>query len=254
MGNWQALAGRVTLLPAIPTGGEAPLALDFYRRVWGSDPDIFQKQTSSLVSAPSIAQGTYKGLVVGCISQPLRIDLSIGPPSKQDISLIDDTKLFYEALALIVDKVTKDDDLPTINRAACFAQFSRKSKDYQEANALLSDTFPEEYEVHLTNEEDFILQINRPQMIGNTKMNHITRWSVDRMQVITLQQIQPPQTTQVSALTQLLSEHIIQQIAFDNSNATKGIMSKEDVRSVLNSSFQFISEQVRMTNLDVEGF
>jgi hypothetical protein len=253
MGLWKALLGRVTLFPIIPTGTEAVSALDLYRRVWGSDPDVFQKQPpSGTLLVPSVAQGTQNGLSVSCLVQPVRIDLSITPQAQAGFKLIEDTRLFHDALSGVVRTITNNNTIPT-NRAACSAQFSCPAKDYHEANVFLSSSIPNQYKVALEDEEDFILQINRPRQIDDIKMNYITKWSADRLQVMSLQVV-PPQGQAASALGQLVSEYILANVTFDNSSAPAALLPNDRLHSVLEATLQSMSEQQREANLDLEGF
>ncbi len=162
MAGWKAQLGRITLFPAIPMGADLGSALDLYKHTWKSDPDAYQKQPQAgLPFVPSTAQGTDNGLSISCSVHPIRIDLTVTPLAQQNLqfSLIEDTKLFRDALVRIVHSVSEH-TTSAINRAACFVQFSSRAKDYVEANEIIASTIPEQYGgVKLTDEEDFILQI-----------------------------------------------------------------------------------------------
>jgi hypothetical protein len=141
---------------------------------------------------------------------------------------------------------------PTVNRAGCFAQFAVATENYREANNLIRTILPSEYAVKLSDEEDFVLQVNHPRQVGERKMNFITKWAVERLQVLSLQVT--PGMGQASALGQLVSEHIVGTVSFDNSNSPIGLLSKEDLVSILDEALSGISDGQRKAQLDLEGF
>ena len=255
MASWKAQLGRITLFPVIPTGADLGSALELYKRTWNSDPDNFQKQPQvGLPFAASTAQGTVSGFSIACSVNPIRIDLSITPPPSSDAKfiLIENIKIFRDALAHIVQSITENNNT-TVNRAACFVQFARVAKDYRDANDLIRTILPKQFAVELADEEDFILQVNRSRRIGDVKMNCIAKWSVDRLQVLSLQ-VLTPQAQQTSAMSQLLSEHIVSSITFDNSNVPAAALTKERLATILGEAFRVVSEQQHEAHLELEGF
>jgi hypothetical protein len=253
MASWKGQLGRITLFPAIPTGADVGSALDLYKRTWNSDPDSFQKQPQiGLPFVASIAQGTVSGLSIACSVNPIRIDLSITPPSSSDFVLIEDTKLFHNVLSQVVQSVTENNTI-RVNRAACFVQFACPAKNYQEANELIRTILPKQFTLQLADEEDFILQVNRPRQIDDVKMNYITKWAVDRLQILALQ-VLAPQAQQTPTMSKLLSEHIVGSVTFDNSNAATAPLSKERLATILGEAFRVVSEQQYEAHLGLEGF
>jgi hypothetical protein len=254
MSTWQALLGRVTLFPAIPSGADIGTALEYYRRVWKSDPDNFNKQSQMVAPLGlSFAQGTASGISLTCSVNPTRIDFSITPPARSDgsLGLMQDTRQLHFMLTQIVTAFSEGDTIP-VNRGACFVQFANAAGNYRKANEILLATIPEPYNVRLEDEEDFILQVNHPRLFGETKMNIITKWSTDRIQVLSLQA--SPVQTQMATVSQLLSEHIVSSIAFDNSNAPTSPLSNNSLSTILSEALSAFSAQKSECNLEIDGF
>jgi hypothetical protein len=249
MGTWKAQLGRITLFPTIPAGVNVLSALELYKSVWKFEPDSYQKQVQA--GLPSIAQGTVGGFSVSCSTHPVRIDFSITPPPGPELNLVEDTKLFHEALAQIV-RASIEGNTTAVNRVACFVQFACKAKDYREANELVRTILPKQYTIPLTDERDFVLQINSPRPLEFFEMNYITKWAVDRVQILSFQVLSPQQ--QMSPTTQLVSEHIVPSITFDNSNVPAAALTKEHQITILQEAFRFVAEQQRAARLDLEGF
>jgi hypothetical protein len=255
MAGWKPQLGRITLFPVIPTGSDLGSALDLYKRIWKSDPDGYQKQPQGgLPFVPSVANGNEDGLSISCSVHPIRVDLSITPPLQQttQFSLIEDTTLFHGALARIIHSVIETNTI-AVNRAACFVQLARVARDYAEANAVIRSTIPEQYgSVKLTDEEDFILQINRKRQLDDIKMNFTTKWTVDRVQFLTLMPVQAQQQNYPTA--QLLSENIVSTVTFDNSNVPAAVLSKDQLATILDEALDAVSKQQQDARLGLEGF
>jgi hypothetical protein len=252
MAGWKAQLGRITLFPVIPIGAEPGSALDLYKRTWKSDPDSFQKQPQAgLPFVPSTAQGADGGLSTSCSVHLIRIDFTITPPAQSQFTLIEDIKLFHDALVQIVRSVSEN-NTSAVNRAACFVQFASLAKDYVEANEIIRSTIPEQYGgMKLGDEEDFILQINRKRQVDDVKMNYITKWSVDRVQFLTIAPLQPQQTVPMS---QIVWEHIISSVTFDNSNVPAAVLTKERLTTILTQALAAVAKQQQETHLQLEGF
>ena len=144
-------------------------ALDLYRQVWGEEPDGFQKQANPLM--PSFANGNHSGLKSGCVAQPARIDFNLMPlpASKQEeaqenvsFPLIEDTGLLHAELSKIIEVIGQKDVLNSVVRVARGVQFLVLTSSSAEANSVLSAHIPKQYGVKVTDEEDFVFQINRP--------------------------------------------------------------------------------------------
>ncbi|MEO8051931.1 MAG: hypothetical protein ABI833_16055 [Acidobacteriota bacterium] len=192
MPEWKPSTGSITLFLASPTS--PPLsALDLYRQIWKLDPDKFEKQPNPL--APAIAQGRHSGLTAACAIQPGRIDFRLSPilPPRQGIGivfpLIEDLARFERALDGVTATIGQGVIAHPVVRVALNLHFLVLKSSFAEANRALAAIIPPEYGVKLSDEEDFVFQINRPFAsleAPNVKMNFLTKWSVDRFQVLTL--------------------------------------------------------------------
>jgi hypothetical protein len=154
MDEWNALNGRVTLFPTGPLSPSSPSALDLYRRVWGKDPDSFQKQPNALL--PTVAQGRGNGLTMQLLSQPARLDFNLspipiqgGPPS---VALIDTPQLHGE-LMRIITVLEKGGISNSVGRLALGLQFIIVKADVVETNKTLIKVMPTQYRVELTDDK-----------------------------------------------------------------------------------------------------
>jgi len=194
MTTWKALTGRISLFSAGTPPGPSLSALELYRRAWGSNPDNFHSSGNPL--SPALAQGKIDGLSVACVLQPVRVDFNVGPvPPPQDatdlsFSVIEDTRRLHSELSRLVDFVGGDTGLSNpVNRVGLYVQFVAEERAVEDANKTLLNVIPAKYRPRLENEEDFILQLNAPNVspgVEGVRMNYITKWSVDRFQVFNL--------------------------------------------------------------------
>ncbi len=232
MNEWKASLGRVTLFPATPVSSTGPSALDLYRRVWAGDPDNFQKLDNPLM--PTVAQGKRGSLTVSCSTHPTRIDFNLTPPSPPQrmtlasFPLIEDAGQLRAELGKIVDVIGKNAVSDTVVRVALSVQFLTVQPSFADANRALVRTIPDRYGVRITSEEDFIFQINCPYAsrgVSDIKMNSITKWSVDRHQVLTF--LFPPvgaptpAPTNRTMATPQIEEFIASSVTFDNNNVPR---------------------------------
>lgn len=201
--GWKPSGGRITLF----TAGPAPpllSALDLYRKVWREDPNSFQKQKNPL--SPSFAQGEYEGMAVNCVSAPTRIDLGLAPPLPQpdqgligaddSLPLIEDPAQFQAELLRIIEIASEFS--PSIRRVALGVQFLSVKPSVVEANDTITKTIPVNYGVTITTEGDFVFQVNRRYLsraVPDIEMNCITKWSVERFEVVSFAVTRDAQST-----------------------------------------------------------
>ena len=95
------------------------------------------------------------------------------------------------------------------------------------------------------------LQINRKRQIDDIKMNFITKWSVDRLQFLTFATVQAQQNF---STPQFVSEQIVSNVTFDNSNVPGAVLSKERLTTILMEALGMVSKQQQETHLQLEGF
>ena len=188
MSEWAALVARVTLFPLL-SSSPLPSALDLYRHVWSREPDNFQRQANPLM--PSVAQGKAGSIVANCTAQRSRIDFNLAPvaPTDGSLALISDVAEVRDGLSRIIEAIERDAISVPVVRAAIFLHFARLAATLWEANKLLLESMPTSYRMGVTDEEDFIFQVNKPLSLaedGSIHMNSVTKWSADRIQVFNL--------------------------------------------------------------------
>lgn len=266
MNEWKALVGRITIFPASQSSVALPSALDLYKKVWEGDPLNFQGPTNPL--SPSLAQGKRAGLGISCSVHPLRIDFTLSPVGRESpseaprLSVIEDSKEFHDELARIARIVGRDLVTHPILRVATFLQFVSIEASPIEANKALMSIVPEQYRLKLGDEEEFILQLSRPRMsqkVENLKMNLITKWSVERFQIVSL--LVPmgtaPLVAPQSGIAPQVNEFIAASVAFDNNNVpvpankplSDGLQS-----SLLLEGLAHTAISLRESRLNIKGF
>jgi hypothetical protein len=137
MHQWKAWVGRITLFPIPSPSSPSPSALELYRRVWGGDPDNFQRQTNALV--PAVAQGKHGALTANCSAHPSRLDFSLLPlppdaPEQLSLNLIEDSRQLHDELIRIVGAIEKGVISQSVSRVAVYVQFLALTSSYVEAN------------------------------------------------------------------------------------------------------------------------
>jgi len=161
-----------------------------------------------------------------------------------NINLIEDTRMFRGELDLIIQSASQL-EIAT-NRAALFVQFSNPVERYRDANKMVRSILPKGFSVELSDEQDFILQLNRPRREEGLAMNFITKWSVDRVQILNLQF--------GGGQAQIVSEHLITAISFDNNNAPVASLTSRQVAAVLNEALKEVSKGLGQASMVLEGF
>jgi hypothetical protein len=266
MNEWKAFFGRITLFPVVQL---SPLlsAIELYQRVWHGGPDTFQKQTNPL--APSVAQGTRGGMTVACLTHPSRIDFNLtpvqSPPqelAQMSLPIIEDTSKLHAELMRIMDVIGKEVILGSVVRVALNVQFLALKQSSEEANSTLMTVIPDQYGIRITDEKDFIFQINRPytsREVGEIKMNAVTKWSVDRLQVLTI--AVPMSGTHLSASVEAAlpkpqtKEFIAASVSFDINNVpSENQLSGSQQTPLLREALTTVAQTQQDIGLNVEGF
>jgi hypothetical protein len=265
MSEWKASIGRITIFSVPPFSSPMPSALELFRIVWGGDPDNFQKQANPLV--PSVAQGKRANLMAACIVQPARIDFSLTPPSpplnpatQVSYPLIEDVTRFYGELLRVTDVIGQQTVSGSVVRVGANVQFLNLNPNFADANKELSKVIPEKYGVRISDEEDFVFQINCPYQsreVGTFRMNSVTKWSVDRVGVLTfaLPMRGPgavvPTTAPAQSQTQMF---IAASVVFDNNNVQTGaILSNRQQSLLLREALTVFSHTQQCVNLNTEA-
>jgi len=264
MTDWKALAGRISLFAGSPASGPLLTALDLFQKVWSGNPDNFQSNPNILM--PSFAQGKRGGLTVGCVVQPTRIDFNFSPPppaAHEDgvtsLALIEDTNQLHMELGRVIKSIEGLIVTSSVTRVGVFLHFLTLISNVEEANKVLVSVMPNQYRVRITNEEDFIFQINRPRMSHNVKgikVNSLTKWNVDRFQVFNVAiPVSGPVVDSRTIPSQVGQEFIAASVVFDINNVpANDPLGGKQQSSLLTECLIEAREMQREYGLNVEGF
>ena len=138
--------------------------------------------------------GLVELAILSCSVHLARIDLSLEPaPTPQmaphSVAMIEDTAELQKQLLQIIDAIGKGIVLDWMARVAVYLHFLTIADDFVEANKTITNVVPKKYGVKITDEEDFVFQINQRQtskQVPGIKLNVLKKWSVERIQVFTL--------------------------------------------------------------------
>jgi hypothetical protein len=259
--DWPVQAARITLFPLLASGPSPRSALDLYRAIWGKDPDSFQGSQGGVGNPfpASMAQGVEGGIARICQSQPIRTDLTFGPVGTAfgaDLVTIADTSNLHTQMRKVFDVVDSAFQGTPISRAAVYLQIGQEAPDFREANRRLASAAWRGRQLELGDEEDFILQFNRPRQDTSdttVKLNFITKWSVERVQLLTFLSQFPAAAGTSQA--PLVVEKIVPTIAFDNSNvALQKPFDPGAVPRMLSTLFNEFALQLKACNIALKGF
>jgi hypothetical protein len=252
---WKALLGRISIFPLMPSptpptpSPTPPSALDLFHKVWQIKPEEFHGQANPLM--PSMAQGKLGNLTANCIKQQIRTDFNLLPSRPTDASLasIEDTTQLHQELSDIIRVIGEDLISDPVVRVAVFVQFVMPVSTLEEANKILLASMPQAYRMGVTNEEDFVFQINRPvhlNDIDNLRMNIITKWSADRIQIIVGSHVdQLPVSQQLIAAS----------VTFDHNNVPSITPISSDKQAVLlTEGLSKVANLRRDYDMNIAGF
>jgi hypothetical protein len=242
---WKALLGRISIFPltASPT---PPSALDLFRRVWQIEPEQFQGQANPLM--PSMAQGKLGDLTVNCFKQQVRTDFNLLPSVRTGASLasIEDTTQLHGELSHIIRAIGEGLISDLVARVAVFVQFVMPASTSEEANKILLASMPQAYRMGVTNEEDFVFQVNRPvrlNNIDNLRMNVVTKWSAELIQIIIGS---PPTVGQ---------QFIVASVTFDHNNVPSiAPISSDKQAALLTEGLLKVANLRRDYDMNIAGF
>lgn len=251
MSAWTIHAARATLFPALASGAAPRSAFDVFKSIWGEEPAGFQTQPPSGSPFPnSLAQGAAGPISRLCQVQPVRVDLTFTPSGMIDantVASIGDTELVSAEMNRVIDAVDEAFKETPLNRAALFLQMGQEAPDFPRANEVLSAAMWENKKAVLGDEEDFILQLNRPRLDGadaSLKLNYITRWSVERLNLMTFLGAAP-----------IFVEKIMPTIVLDNSNMPlQKPFAVGQAKKVLSELFKEMPSQLKQCNISFKGF
>lgn len=260
MTEWKALNSRISLFLA-GVSPLAPSALELYKRVWGDDPDNYQKQPNALI--PTVAQGKREGIMVSCFSHPTRIDFNLSPAIAQpapemEFVLIEDMSQLRAELMRIIDVVDRGIS-DAVSRVAFGIHFSTLKSSFREINTTLTKLMPEQYHVKLTDEEDLVFQINQPRMSGKVdklKMNVLTKWIANRLQVVNLRIDAGDAAISASqgSSSAQTKDFLAAGVSFDINNIPVKPLTSSQQSSLLLEEIAMAAAMQRDIGLNIEGF
>lgn len=258
MSEWKAFNARITMFPNGPQ--PIPSALELYQRFWG-DPDGFEKPANPLM--PSVAHGKREAMVSSCLAHLTRIDFNLSPvigpgeTGKPEINLIDDTGRLCMELKQIIKDIAGGVKVSSISRVALYLQFVVVRGNFVEANKTLTEVLPQLYRVNVTDEEDFIFQVNRPRKSGkvnSVKMNFITKWSVENVQMMVNLAAPTGGPFPVLAPAPWTKSFLTASVSFDNNNFAERSLTTEEQSKLLDECLSEASRTQMSIGLKVEGF
>lgn len=126
---------------------------------------------------------------------------------------------------------------------------------------MLTSHIPDQYGVKVSDEEDFIFQINRSyssRSAEGIKMNFITKWSVDRLRVLTFAvSAGGPSTTsaQTPASGSQTADFIAASVNFDINNVPAATpLPSGHPASLLREALLAVARMQQAIGLNIEGF
>jgi hypothetical protein len=254
MADWGIFVFRLTFFPAQPSV-QVPPAPDLYRRIWTVDPDNYQKSQNAF--APSTAAGKRGLFFAQCTVQAGRVDFNINrlmPEATPDrlssvqLPLIEDASGLPDEMTEMLSQVERGAMQLPVTRVAYFMQFLSLKSSHAEANKVVLATIPPEFEVKISNEEDFIFQINRPftsRHVGSLKMNSVVKWSVERIQMLAI--VAGPSAGQTLPSPQTVG-FIAGSISIDiNNNPTTTPLSANQQGAILREAID-VANRIRIEN------
>lgn len=242
MPDWGLFNFRLSFFTTNLHSQSAP---DLYRAIWNAEPEGYQKSQNAL--APSSANGKREAVMVQCAVQAGRMDLNftgivrdaleIKPP------LIFDTQDLCTEVSAVLNRIERGVISVPITRVANFVQFLNLNSSHLAANKALLATIPAQFSVKITDEEDFIFQINRPyasRPVADVRMNSIVKWSVEKIQMMAIMTDSPQ-----AGIQPRTSEFITASITIDvNNKPRNGPFSAPEQVTILNEAIE-VAERIR---------
>lgn len=263
MQAWSISLAKITLFPIRASTPEAN-ASTLFKRVWDIEPDNYQKLPAPAGYLASSAQGILSNkFAITCAIQPLRIDFSFSPISEDagdeiPFGLISNTRMLREEMSILVSKIGERGLATGLARVAAYVQASQPGPRLDQANEAIKSALPEGAKLDTLGTEDFSLQINRPLTFAaqsSAKMNFITRWAVDRLQMLNL----PIQgaggiVMPVGTPGAVVKEMFVANVSFDNNNRpTDTPLEESSAIALLNEAMSSIPSRSR-ARVKLEGF
>lgn len=269
MTNWKAIAARITLFPNLEaTTVQQQSALAWYKEMWGSDPQSFQD--APVPNFPSNARGIVGSLQVTCIKNLNRIDFNFLPPPLQSeaqprvpnqIQTIDNAAQLHNELRKTAEHAAESLIANAYTGFALFLHFAAPDQqDIVQANKSLLSAIPKQYRPELTDEEDFVLQLNRPYAsphVDGIRTNFIVKWSIDRIRVLSFGFPLSGMAPGISPQGMSQRDFITPAVTFETNNMPQGSdtrLNPNQVASLLLEGLSTVNQSQQQIGLNIDGF
>ncbi len=206
--------------------------------------------------------------MASCFSHPSRLDFnlsSVSPPSEvpeTSLALIEDTEQLHIQLKKIIDVIAEGVS-DSVARVAFGVQFIVVKQNLVEINKTLIRVIPKEYRMRITDEDDFIFQVNRPRKsnsVGDVKVNFITKWSKEGLRVQAMPV--PAGGVPIAALDSSLlaqvqfRDYIAASVSFDHNTAIASgtTLTSRQQSSLLLEELTAAAAMQADIGLNIEGF
>jgi hypothetical protein len=169
-------------------------------------------------------------------------------------------RLSKRSLTQIIDALGKSTNSVEAKRVALYLHFLQVLSDVAEANRTIVSVIPTKFGVQLSDEEDFVFQVNSPEVskiVAGTKLNALTKWSVERIQVVSIFAPSPGIPIQVAGpLQQDAKIFTASTVAFDNSTPVDNARPFDNVQQtgLLREELAMATEMQKQIGLNVVGF
>lgn len=207
-------------------------------------------------------------MMASCFYHPARLDFnlsSVSPPSEvpeTSLALIEDTTQLHAELKRIIEVIAEGIS-DSVSRVAFGVQFVAAKPNLVETNKTLIRVMPTQYRIKITDEDDFIFQINRPRKSNNVEnidMNFITKWSKERLRVLAMPVPAggaPIQSSESASFAQAYSrDYIAASVSFDNNTVPVSEISltSRQQSSLLLEELTAAAAMQADIGLNIEGF
>lgn len=260
MGNWSTFTARLSLF--IPPAAAVEKAVEIYQRLWETFPDGYQSDPNPL--APSIARAKRNNLSLACQSARSRIDISFSAVPREkgaNLDLIQDSSELLAELRRVITGLNGRGPRSPVMRVALILQVVSPSSSVPEANRELAKIMPPDYRLKLTDETDFILQVNHPlESVGSSRrqINFIKKWSTERIQIQFFEVpggagAAPIHSAAINPMTE--KEFTVSSVTLDiNNSPTNESLPPPTQAEILGGAVSMASEFLRKSDLHITGF
>jgi hypothetical protein len=193
--KWKVLHAGISLFIVSGHGSPIDNADVLYEKMLNSKPDSFQTFPNNLNN--STASGDYNKIQVSCNVSSNRINFSLSSlsaPIEKNIPYINSKEDSINVLLLIINNIKS---FATENKKIYGFGFTLRiavvdCEENSDANNIIMSAIPPKYRPNLTDEKNFILQINQPReffyTLGSDKVeiNSVKKWSVEDFVVLSI--------------------------------------------------------------------